>query len=738
MRFLITVDRDWTVTVATSAVEAGEGWPRTRLMRRLDVGASGAFPAPPTDELPDAGAEHYALCAGADAALLAAAYRRVASRDPQASIPAFGRYLFECLLGEELWGEIRAAAERSRSSTIELALSWPRSESSLHRLNWEMMRSEAGFLAAGTGAAGVAITRVVAGAAAPARRIDAPPRVLFVVGSSLTDPRIRPGAEYLGLLRKLKRDGRTIHARLIEDASPRRVQEAMDAFRPDVVHFICHGNLDPQTGLGYLEFAVDEPDRAVDRRRSGEQLLGYLTVGGALPAAVVLSTCFSAGGMSPSRMLGAHETAPLAAELVAGGVPVVLGMAGRVSDLACRLFTRRFGECLVRGDPLVAAAAEARRATFLEAGQPHRSPDWALPAVFLSEAVDEDYAPVRPDAEDRPRRLASVITSYRVERGPVFCGRDSFLQAFDELFRSGGASVLGAFVRQQGPGFGRTRLLEELAIQALRDGNVPVLVSPAGGREPPRTLTQLGNALLDSIVVARDAFGLDAPLDSQLILLHEHGVNAAGQPGVDAKLGFELRRKGQITARAVRRAAQLDLAALGADARQSHNPAARVVVLLDEVDEYDEAAMILLGELLDGFGIGDASEPVPVVLTLSLGGTLDHWLRPWVERAPVIPWLRLAELGPFREDGEDMMAYELVLLTPSFNPEPGQRSWVRNLDVTESDRVTWEARFRKYLRGMPSALTGDSFNMLVEFASEQQFLVEADDEDRLARLRGGG
>ena len=56
---------------------------------------------------------------------------------------------------------------------------------------------------------------------------------------------------------------------------------------------------------------------------------------------------------------------PLAVQLVAGGLPIVIAMTGRVSDVGCRLFTRRLGEMLLKeGDGLIAATAEARRASF--------------------------------------------------------------------------------------------------------------------------------------------------------------------------------------------------------------------------------------------------------------------------------------------------------------------------------------------------------------------------------------
>ena len=77
---------------------------------------------------------------------------------------------------------------------------------------------------------------------------------------------------------------------------------------------------------------------------------------------MVLSACSSAaanGNAADSRLLGGHEVAPLAGELVRGKVPVVVGMAGEVSGHACRLFTRAFGAALVRGLSLVQGTAIA-------------------------------------------------------------------------------------------------------------------------------------------------------------------------------------------------------------------------------------------------------------------------------------------------------------------------------------------------------------------------------------------
>jgi hypothetical protein len=63
---------------------------------------------------------------------------------------------------------------------------------------------------------------------------------------------------------------------------------------------------------------------------------------------------------------------------------------------------------------------------------------------------------------------------------------------------------------------------------------------------------------------------------------------------------------------------------------------------------------------------------------------------------------------------------------------------VRNPDVADSVRGLWEGNFRRWLKGMPIELTGERFDMLTELGAQAEFLMEADDEDRLARLLEDG
>ena len=610
----------------------------------------------------------------------------------------FGYYLFDTLIGDTAWRVIQQAAEETNAESIELALCLPASEKDLYRLNWEMMHSGDAFLAAGSGKASVSITRLIAVTTQLPRQVPLPPRILFVIGTSLTDPQIRPGAEYLGLLRYLKRQGLSIYSRVLENATPSRLKEVVARFRPHVVHFICHGNVDRASNRGYVELATDEQE--VDKRRFGDQLVEYLRVDGDYPPIVVLSACYSAAapdGTETISIMGAYQTAPLVAELVRGGVPVVVGMAGRISDLACRLFTRKFGEALIQGESLLRATAEARRAIFAEGAPPLRSVDWAFPAVFMAENVDPDYAPVKLGEANPAEQIEKWIRDYHVERVPVFCGRDEFFQAYYHFFTPGGQLVLAASVEESGLGFGKTRLLQELAIQALRDGHVPCLVSAEQRDwEPPRTAMKLGEKILDAISDVRRVFGLEAPLDSQLLLLKKEKFD---DPKLDSYIKFILDLKSQVTAAAVRLALQKDLIKLAKDVRQNvpiiQQAKGHVLVLLDDVEKYDQALLDLFNEILGPSGLGTAEEPVPVVLAFSLGPAFEI-LRPILESPK--PWLKQLSLKAFSSEyGEDMLAYGWVLLHP-FKPTlvPG----ISDVPLVVNDEAEFASLFQDLVRNL--------------------------------------
>ncbi len=766
MRFIVQVDANWQVKVTT---EGGNAVGTPRALRRINVPNLGDFPAPPDVELPNPAEPHYELCKGENTPLFEEALDDLAKRPvPAGAGDTFGQYLFATLLGAATWDAILQVAFAASASTIELALLWHAGESALHRLYWELMKNGNRFLAAGAKFAtgnpppnqekwfSVAITRLVPRDDLEAVKLEHPPRVLYVVGASQYDQRIRPATEILGLLRRVREDGRALRWRVLANAKPSDVRDAVKSFRPQVVHFICHGDLDMlDGGRGYLELQRDEED-ATDRRKA-DDLVRYLTMTDPktskeiLPPIVVLSACYTAGtgssaataagGDEVSRMGGTDKAGPLAADLVQQGIPVVIGMGGSVTDVACRLFTQRLVDALVAGETIVAAAETARRATFFQGANPHGSIDWALPTIFMAKSVQEEYAPIIKESQDATQQIASWIFKYGLEDEPIFCGRDEFFEAFNELFFDSGPGdrprYLAVRAKDQTPGLGRRRLLKELAKQAFLAGHIPILLM----NKTPQTLEAFVREMGDEVGSVSKVLGVT--ITSRLKLLRK-------LPNLDAQLDKEIAdelgyNNNQLTPLAVRYAMVLDLKQLIAEAQGKHaflaGVTSRAVVLLHRVDKYGALAADLLDpkKLMDSPGFGWENNPAPVVMTLSLGGENSSLLNDRLEEAAARKWLVIKELAPFREQDEEMLAYEWVLMNPLKSKVPldgiSNRAWARSVSASANDRKAWAGFFRRVTQGLPIRLTDREFYSTASIAEYYKFLLEAKDSDFMEKLQ---
>jgi hypothetical protein len=747
LRFVVRVDAAWQVRI-TCAADPGFATP-PRAMRRA-IAAGRALPLPPEGDAPDGDAAGAALFADATGAEAAQHQRRIASRAPRGGdIERLGRFLFAALIGDEAWAAVvDKAAATPGVELIELALSWPASEAVLNRLNWELMRSAGGFLAAGGGKR-VAITRLVAAAPgappAPPPRIPSPPRILFVAGSRLGDASIRPGAEYLAVLQELEHKGTTLRGELVLEATPRKLREAVLRVAPDVVHFVCHGDVGPD-GRAYIELLPDE--EGADPRRYAEQIVELVRVGERLPAAVVLSACYSASASDARepRVITDEHTPPLAAELVAAGIPIVVGMAGRVADAACRLFTRQFGEALVSGAPIVAATEEGRRAAFAEGAAPHASADWALPTLFFAEGVPPDVRTEPPEGGGPAATVEGWVRSYGLQAiVPVFCGRWDLLDAFRVVLEGQGRPVLAVYTEREDPAkgikFGKSHLLKELTARALRGRHVPCLLRWPPGEDPPRTALELGQKLGEAIGRTRRHIGLPPSGAPQLRLaLAAAGGAALDRARLDVWIADRIEEAGASHPEVLRMALEKDLGALIADARAKHpgvlSPASRAVLLVDDVDRCDQAIDPLLHQVLGPSGLGAPEDPFPVVLAFHGGGPAQLMLKPVIERR-MAGWL-VRKLDAFAE-GEDMLAYERLLMNPfneTLSDNAGAR-WALNYGLGADKTGKWERQFRKHLQGVPTMATSDRLYILADLAQEDGFVIKADDEALLRALRAG-
>jgi hypothetical protein len=750
VRFLVEVDAAWQVTITSEP--AGADWRITRVLRKTTHGGR-AFPFPPEAEMAAAQAE-CPICNDQDLAPLAETYERIIRRQPLGGPPSdietFGRYLFLTLVGDANWQLILGAAKVAEAESMELALSWSANDQDLHRLNWEMMRGPGGFLAAGLREGGkvlpIGIVRTVASTQTVPIELKLPSRVLFVVHTDILDEKIRPAAEILGIIERLEREGRGFHRDVLRNASGQLLSARIKAFQPDVVYFVGHGGT--EAGRGYLVFKDEEQKQNV--KVYAEQIVTFLGAAAQTPPIVVLSACETgAAANEASVLLGAHAVAPLAAELVQRGVPIVVGMAGRVSDRACRLFTHSFGVGLLSGQPLLAAIAAGRCAAFSEGPPPHKTADWAFPAVFLSGGVPPDYIASKITVDDPSVRLAGWMYNLKLSRPPVFCAREEFFEAYNAMLgreeRKIRPAILGIHVSKNLPGFGRTRLLQELAAQTLRDGHLPLFVGERQDGIIPDTCLALAIQILGAADGVCKLLAIP-PVDPSQVLLLKKGENDVAKLQEHAQLDGWVKReleKNGLSNTAIKLALQADLVQLGKAFRAKYPPTAgtkpRVVVLLNRVELYgDSLTTALLSEWADPAGLGTADEPVPLMLTFALDMAANHIFNRWIADAQSRPWILERALKPFAP-GEDILAYQRVFMNPfllQLLPGISDVPLAINDDADPKTIETWEKVFRATGNGMPSAFLMEQTFALAKVAVDQGYLVPIQDYKRFDEVFG--
>jgi hypothetical protein len=733
LRVLVTVDPDWTVTISP---QAGGGWRYDRAMRRFSLrGGFFPYPAEVVAEAqggPDREAEDlWELALDIEA-------RRVTNVDAQ----RLGRHLFDSLLGAEAWERIVETARRLDARGIDLALRWPLIDQDLGRLPWEIMRNQAGFLLQGVAGLEVTITRMLPGSAGLARPTGSPVRLLVVAGGSLSDTALRPGARYVGLLQHLQTGQGEFHTRVLEHTSPERLQAAVAGFQPDVVHLILRGDRDPDG-----RWLVDIPDPEGEAtRRSSEELLSLLQADGHLPGILLLSICRPGPLPAPA---GAAELAPFAGGLVAGGVPLVAVLGGPLSDRASRIFATAVGTAILEGQPIVQATGRVPWVAFEDGPEPGRV-DWGRSGVFVAESVPVDHA--MTPASDRTAQLENWITDYGLRQEPVFSGRVAHLEVFLDMLDGtdrGSTTPRVLLVHASGQGLGRTRLLSEMAIRALRQGHLPLLLTFTANDDPPKSMEAFANDMARAISVAHRVLELEEAPTYQLDLVVLAADPRDEPEGIDRTIWAELRRTRTLTPRVLNLAIQRDLASLleAAKAKYTYfgDSAAQVVVLLDDIDEYGPLTELLLadpGGIITASGFGKPENPVPVVMTFSLGsakgGSANDRLREIAEgRTP--PWLVAKQLGPFERNDEDLLAYETVLLhpfAPNLYEQVSDVPWAFNDEIADEVREEWEEMFRNVMRGIPARFWTDTFYVLAEAASSEsvKFTIRADDDVWLSRV----
>ncbi|MEU4563129.1 CHAT domain-containing protein [Actinoplanes sp. NPDC023936] len=668
-----------------------------------------------------------------DGTALAALAALITDRSATAAdVHAYGRILFRFLIGDTLWTAVREHADPA--DVLEFRLSWPAGDGALHRMIWELIHDGEEYLAL-RDQLPVVLLREVPGSRASLPG-DAPistvPQVLFAVGSYLSDPRVRAGTEFLGVLRAMQRGG-GIRQRVLAPAGLAGISAACARFAPQIVHLIGHGRWDEQTGQALLEMRADD-DPAATVEVTGPQLLQALESKAPLPVAAVVSACASGVAFSEGG-------APLAATLVAGGVPVVVAMAGDIADTACRVFTRAVAAAVSDGLPLTRAVREGRRAAHRQGRTDLNCLDWALPALFVLPDFPERFRLVDTT---RTRAVQERVRRLNLDWPPVFVGRDEFFADLDRLLDpQDGLAVLAA--RTTGAAmYGGTRLLRELAAAALRAGHVPCMIGPfsSAGRQrsqPPAGARDLALTITNQILYVREVLGIDQgwtgetlPLLAGYAQLPAAGPAAAlidrisrAATGADVSL--------PVLAGPLRR----DLFALAAGAATTGDPftaRCRPLLLLDDLHLYDAALDGLLDQgVLGPTGFGNGVDILPTVVfgktAVADGARLDDLGLPGAGPA----WCEVRDVRHFRdlvdehETDVDLLAYQCWLLNP---PRVAGRP-VRVLAPRQLTRTSWARIARFGMKDSTVVYDREQLDDIIAFATGENWLSDSDDDEIL-------
>jgi hypothetical protein len=696
-----------------------------------------------------------ALCAG-DAGELVPLFTRLAAQRMKGNDAlVYGRWLFECLLAPA-WTRLCADPEVTAAHGFELALVWSADHADLHSQVWEGMYVDDQHPLAGLDDLLVVVTRVVRVEYVEPDTIEQLPRVLFASGAPLTDEAIRPGAMFVGLLRKFDAEGICV-TRAVENVTLTELQQHCQAFHPDVVHLVAHGETLPG-GEGRLLLGSKRAGDGI----GADQLLRALKCDGAAPMSIVLSACHSGGGPASLAAPGAGELddagdangdrslswrpAPLAAQLVAGGIPIVTAMAGAVSEPACRMFTTRLIDAIHQGKPLGQAAAEGRAAALTWTGKPAKELDWAMPTIFLASSVKPDFRPLDPAAVNR---LSTIAASLKLRKTPVFIGRQNILDGVDGLFPEGTGTPTG-FVAVCNQGslskLGSTRLLQEMGFRLLRAGHVPLLLAdypPVGfGNDAdsvPRTLRAVVAGIFQQAIRMVDKFDLRPPklsaLGSDPACAGHPAVTGAGLASADPGQARQAARLALVSFRGhgqelvpdlVKAPLAADLAELAgimAGAGEPFGSHTRVVVLADQVHLWTGALSPLLKMVEEeGTGLGSLRSPVPVVVTASLTGLEGPALQYFLDRNLGTLWLKQHELTPLSNE-EAALGFQWVLLS-QWHPDPDYHL------VFAAARDTSQELARKILSvlsGKPASVREALYQVVQSHVWSGQFVTHDDD-----------
>ncbi len=365
-------------------------------------------------------------------------------------------------IGEELWRRLTPPAIRQHlgplacTERIHLDLRSPR----LWAYPWEFLRFDMTTVFAHPTARWSIGNCHVAHPDAPAN--DHPLRILVLVGHK-PDTDIADRDEIACIERMANSFKTEVFLKTLVRPSSAQVKATMDHFRPHVFHLITHGSV----VNGAPRFQVFDPNLGVNVEWDAQQVRDIF--GTRPPRLAVLNACFVGdSGGDPSSLLNAF---------VDVGTLAVVGMLHEVLAPAAAAFTAEFYELLFDGEPIDAAAAQARlaiRSTAEAAAEGDLTgirASWPLPRLVVRGTVD--------DVVRRTCGTDAIAPVFGPQAAAQRMVRD-FIARWDERFATWdaiGSETRMALLRG-GKESGRSQLLRCIADICERRGDLVIRVFP--------------------------------------------------------------------------------------------------------------------------------------------------------------------------------------------------------------------------------------------------------------------
>ncbi|MEL7059894.1 MAG: CHAT domain-containing protein [Acidobacteriota bacterium] len=320
-----------------------------------------------------------------------------AAESIERDMQALGSELFDGLLEEHLASLLRTSLDLTRAAGERLRLVLkvdPRSRqlAEIHSQPWEYLfyRAAGKFLATQRDSPILRLLDVDAPLARPPSDCL---RILAVASTPSDVDQLDVEHE----IRSLERlaaghphlDLQVVRGLRLKDLRPHLLDQEIH-----VLHYMGHGDFDPQTGEGTLAL-TDANGRA--RHVPGGQLAQIVADNRSLRL-IVLNACETGRDVDAD---GRNPFAGVGTALVRAGVPAVVAMQAPISDGAAIAFSEVFYQRLAAGDPLDVALSEGRQAILSTS----REIEWGTPVLFTG-TLELDIFPQLEGPSAHARDLA--------------------------------------------------------------------------------------------------------------------------------------------------------------------------------------------------------------------------------------------------------------------------------------------------------------------------------------------